>query len=136
MNGKPEQTRSHISQEHSHEIYLGASDVLCLPSYMEGFGSVVIEAAAIGVPTIGSNIPGLVDSISDGETGILFPVGDVKKLAEIMTGFAQHPGNYAEMRINAVSRVRAYFSADQIYAALKDCYQTLYSQKTHREGLR
>ena len=119
-----------------HEIYLGASDVLCLPSYMEGFGSVVIEAAAIGVPTIGSNIPGLVDSISDGESGILFPAGDVNRLAEIMTDFARHPDKYAEMRAQAMTRVNAYFSADQIYGALKDCYQTLSSRTMRGESHR
>lgn len=119
-----------------HEIYLGASDVLCLPSYMEGFGSVVIEAAAIGVPTIGSNIPGLVDSISDRESGILFPAGDVNRLAEIMTDFAKHPDNYSQMRLQAMSRARAFFSADQVYGALKDCYKNLAAAELRGGGRR
>ena len=38
------------------EKYLAAADLLCLPSYREGFGNVVIEAAALGVPTVGTSI--------------------------------------------------------------------------------
>ncbi|VVP77624.1 Putative glycosyltransferase EpsD [Pseudomonas fluorescens] len=58
------------------EKYMAVADVLCLPSYREGFGTVVIEAAAMGTPTIGTDIYGLSDAILDGETGILVPVKD------------------------------------------------------------
>ena len=44
------------------ERYLAASNVLCLPSYREGFGTVIIEAAAMGVPAIASNIYGISDA--------------------------------------------------------------------------
>ena len=50
---------------------------MCLPSHREGFGSIVIDAASLGVPTIGYNIPGLVDSISDDYSGILVPFKDI-----------------------------------------------------------
>lgn len=106
----------------NHEVYLAASDVLCLPSYMEGFGSVVIEAAAMGVPTIGSNIPGLVDSIEDGATGVLLPVGDIEALSNKMIDFVKNPGKYDGMRQLAIRRAEKYFSADMLYVALKDCY--------------
>lgn len=62
------------------EAYLAISNLLLLPSYREGFGTVVIEAAAMGLPTVGSRIPGLSDAIEDGVTGMLFPVGDVDAL--------------------------------------------------------
>lgn len=104
------------------EVYLGATDVLCLPSYMEGFGSIVIEASAMGVPTIGSRIPGLIDSIDDGKTGILFSVGDVEELANIMKDFIVNTGRYDYMRDAGKERVRKYFSADLIYESLRDCY--------------
>ena len=50
---------------------MAAADVFCLPSYREGFGSVVIEAAAAGLPAIGSRIYGIIDAIEDGVTGLL-----------------------------------------------------------------
>jgi glycosyltransferase involved in cell wall biosynthesis len=68
----------------NHEEYLLAADVLCMPSHREGFGSVVIDAAALGKPTVGSRIVGLVDSVVDGETGFLFPLGNTDRLAEVL----------------------------------------------------
>jgi glycosyltransferase involved in cell wall biosynthesis len=106
----------------NHEIYLAASDVLCLPSYKEGFGSIVIDAAALGVPAIGSNIPGLVDSIEDGQTGVLFSPGDIDGLAGLMLNFMVKPEKYSLMRIAARKRVEKYFTADLLYVALKTFY--------------
>ena len=114
-----------VGQVENHELYLAISDALCLPSYREGFGSIVIDAAALGVPTIGSNIPGLVDSIEDGKTGLLFPAGDVDALAGIMTEFLENPGKYEKMRLSAKTRVDEFFTADVLYDALKALYLEL-----------
>jgi glycosyltransferase involved in cell wall biosynthesis len=56
---------------HNVEEYYAAMDVFVLPSYREGFGSVVIEAEAMGVPVIVTDIPGPTDAIVPNETGIL-----------------------------------------------------------------
>ena len=111
-----------IGRVDNHELYLSISDVLCLPSYREGFGSVVIDAAAAGVPTIGSNIVGLVDSIDDGETGILFPAGDVDKLVRAMLSMMENRQVCRAMGVAARRRVETYFTADKMYASLKDFY--------------
>lgn len=62
------------------ERYMAAADVFCLPSYREGFGGVVIEAAACAVPAVGSRIYGISDSIVDGRTGLLHAPGDIAAL--------------------------------------------------------
>lgn len=59
------------------EEILNLSDILVLPSYREGFGTIVIEAAAMRIPTIGSNIYGLSDAIIDNETGALHKKADL-----------------------------------------------------------
>lgn len=59
---------------------LQAGDVFCLPSYREGFGMSVIEAAALGLPVIASDAYGLRDSFVDGKTGLKCKVKDVDTL--------------------------------------------------------
>lgn len=104
------------------EIFLAATDVLCLPSYREGFGSIVIDAAAAGVPTIGTDIPGLVDAVEDGKTGVLFPAGDIERLTQVMCWFIENPEQAKVMGVKARERVNKYFTADILYSALRDLY--------------
>lgn len=73
------------------EQYLSAMDVYILPSYREGFGSGVIEAEAMGVPVIVSDIPGPTDAMLRGETGFVVPVKNADALAEAMKKLADDP---------------------------------------------
>ena len=69
------------------EDWFSFSDILCLPSYREGFGTVIIEAAACGIPTLCSNIYGLKDSIINNKTGIYHEAGnidDIKKMLYVV----------------------------------------------------
>lgn len=115
----------HVGKVDNHEIFLAISHVLCLPSYREGFGSIVIDAAALGVPTIGSEIVGLVDSIEHEKTGLLFPAGNIEKLVNAMLWFIENPEQIETMGLAAKQRVNDYFSADILYAALKNFYLKL-----------
>jgi len=62
--------------------FLALGDIFCIPSYREGFGTVVIEAAAMELPAVGTRIPGLVDSIAEGETGLLVEKANTEALRE------------------------------------------------------
>jgi glycosyltransferase involved in cell wall biosynthesis len=64
--------------------YLSAADVICLPSYREGFGSVIIEAAAMGIPAVASNIYGITDAVVNNQTGLLHQVGDIPDIQRSM----------------------------------------------------
>ena len=74
----------HIPQTPKVEEYFPMLDVLVLPSYREGFGNVVIEAEAMGVPVIVSDIPGPIDAMKEGETGLKVEVKNVPALVEAM----------------------------------------------------
>jgi len=56
--------------------------VVANPSAKEGWGLTVLEANACGVPVVASDVPGLRDSVRDGETGLMYDDGDVEELAE------------------------------------------------------
>ena len=62
------------------ESYMAAADILCLPSLREGFGMVALEAAACGLPCVGTNIYGLRDAIADKKSGLLVAVEDENAL--------------------------------------------------------
>lgn len=66
------------------EKYLAAADVYVLPSYREGFGSVVVEAEAMGLSVIVSDIPGPTDAMKKECTGLVVEKGNVEELQEAM----------------------------------------------------
>lgn len=66
------------------EKYLSAMDVFILPSYREGFGSAVIEAEAMAVPVIVTDIPGPTEAMLDGETGVVVKKADFVSLKTAM----------------------------------------------------
>jgi glycosyltransferase involved in cell wall biosynthesis len=72
------------------ERYYATLDVLVLPSYREGFGNVVIEAEAMGVPVIVSNIPGPIDAMQDEVTGLQCRMKSKDDLCNKMERFLQN----------------------------------------------
>lgn len=92
--------------------HYSAADLFCLPSYMEGFGNVILEAACAGVPTVGSDIYGIQDAIVDGETGELFTVGEVDELAAILSKLYDDRGHLEALGKRAKCRVETEFSKD------------------------
>jgi glycosyltransferase involved in cell wall biosynthesis len=60
---------------------LQSSWLMVNPSFMEGWGITTIEANACATPVIGSDVPGLKDSIKNGKTGVLVPYGDTDRMA-------------------------------------------------------
>lgn len=118
-----------IGHVDNHEEYLSITDVLCLPSYREGFGSIVIDAAAMRIPAIGSRIPGLTDSIVENVTGLLFEEGNIDELVKKMILFIENPELQIELGVNAKNRVDEFFTADKLYCSLKEFYYNWLSIK-------
>jgi len=78
------------------EIIAG-SDALLLPSRVEGFGYVLVEAMAASVPCIASNVSSIPEIVEDGVTGILHPVGDIGAIAHAINFVLAHPDAAHEM---------------------------------------
>jgi glycosyltransferase involved in cell wall biosynthesis len=111
------------------EQILAASDFLCLPSHREGFGMVIIEAAAVGVPAIGTRIHGITDAIEDRQTGFLVPLGDVGALAEAITLWSESPQVLELYSKAARERVILKFEQQKIVASYVEYFFELFPGK-------
>ena len=94
------------------ERYMAIANVLCIPSYREGFGTVVIEAAAMGLPTIGTNIYGLTDAVLDGETGLLIEPKNIAQLTTAMKTLIDNTPLRMQLGENAKQRAMNEFDSD------------------------
>jgi glycosyltransferase involved in cell wall biosynthesis len=109
------------------ERYMSAADVFCLPSYREGFGSVLVEAAAVGLPAIASRIYGITDAVEDGVTGILHEAGAPSEIAAAMLLFARDVGLRRTMGMAARERALTRFSELRLTTAFADLYHSMLS---------
>lgn len=104
------------------EDYISAADVFCLPSYREGFGTVIIEAAAAGLPAIASRIYGVTDAVADGETGVLHAPRDVAAIRAAIESLATNRVRRETMGQAARERARTLYSAEAITGAWRNYY--------------
>jgi glycosyltransferase involved in cell wall biosynthesis len=107
------------------EKYLAAADVLCLPSYREGFGNVIIEGASTGIPSIASRIYGVMDAIQENETGLLHEAGNSDELAAKMNMLLKDSELRKKMGENALVHSRQHFSKEKVTKAWFDYYQSI-----------
>jgi glycosyltransferase involved in cell wall biosynthesis len=114
-----------IGYSEKPEQYLAVADIFCLPSYREGFGTVVIEAAAMGIPAVGTRIDGIVDAIVDGETGLLVPPQNETALMDALKLLIDNSELRSAMGRKARQRCLQHFNMESINRALADEYARL-----------
>lgn len=102
--------------------YYAMADVLVLPSHREGLPTVVLEAHAAGKPVIGAAATGIVDLLVDGETGLLFPVGDVSSLANAIARLIEDKALARKLADAGRDQVKRKFRQELIWAALRREY--------------
>ncbi|AVD94327.1 glycosyltransferase family 1 protein [Pseudomonas sp. SWI36] len=115
-----------LGLQEAPEKFMAAADLLCLPSYREGFGTVVIEAAAMGLPTVGTDIYGLNDAVVNGETGLLVPVRNPGALSDAIDALLSHPQRLISMSTKARERARRDFDSRHCSALLIQQYEGFY----------
>lgn len=111
------------------EDYLAMADVLILPSYREGFGVVVIEAAAVKVPSIGSRIYGITDAIQENQTGVLFEAGNKAELAEKIKLLVENSDLRKNMGEAAYLRCQESFEQQKLMQSNLHFYKQILSDK-------
>lgn len=107
------------------EQYMAAADFFCLPSYREGFSIAVIEAAAVGIPTIGSNIPGVADTIEDGKTGLLVEPKNIPELQAAILRLAEDASLRHQLGLAARQNVLNNFESTEVVGRYVDLFRSL-----------
>lgn len=105
---------------------LEAADAFVFPSYREGFPNALLEAQAMGLPSIASDICGCNEIIIPGHTGLLIPSKDEKALLAAMRQVLAMSGiERKDMGRQARRRVEEKFSAESVNANLRQYYESL-----------
>jgi glycosyltransferase involved in cell wall biosynthesis len=99
---------------------LAQIDLLVLPSMAEGFGLVLIEAMAAGVPVVATNVAGIRDVVVNGETGILVPPGDTDELAVAIEKILSNSTLRHRLVSHAAKDVRERFTWDAVLPQYKN----------------
>jgi glycosyltransferase involved in cell wall biosynthesis len=108
------------------ENYMSVADVLCLPSYREGFSTVIIEAASVGLPAIASRIYGIADTVVEGVTGILHQPAADHEIAEAMLLTASNENLRRQMGAAARMRAIDMFSEERVLKAFAEFYDDMF----------
>lgn len=105
--------------------FLAASDVFVLPSYREGFPNVVLEAAAMGLPCIVSDVNGATDAIQNDINGLIIPKRDTSALYKAMKSLYLNKTKRENMAAVARPMIKERFSRNDVWTATLEMYENL-----------
>ncbi len=109
--------------------YLAISDVLAFPSYREGFPNVVMQAGAMGLAAIVSDINGCNEIVKNGENGIIIPVKNSTALLAAMKKTAEQKQTTAMLSEKARAMIVSRFEQELVWQAILTEYETLQQLK-------
>ena len=109
--------------------WLAVTDVFVLPSYREGTPVTVLEAMAMGLPVVATDVPGCREAVIQGETGFLVPPRDVERLTQAIRQLIEDPD--LRRRMGGAGRTRAVerFAVERIVEQYLDLYAELLGNK-------
>lgn len=116
---------SFVGQQADIAAWLHACAVVVVPSRQEGFGRVVVEAMAAGVPVVAARAGGIPEVCRHAVTGLLVPPEDPAALASAVVKTLKEEGDTKQRVAAAVEEVRARFSADGHAARVGELYDDL-----------
>lgn len=109
--------------------YYAAADCFVFPSYREGFPNTVLEAGAMGLPSVVTDINGSREIIIEGFNGVIIPPRDEQALFEAMTEMLDNTEKRKEMATNARPLIAQRFEASFVRACLYDFYRRIFKDK-------
>lgn len=125
----------HIPPNSEIPQYMACMDVLSLPSYREGFGLVIVEAEAMGVPVVVSDVPGPIDAMRPGETGFVIPVKNVESLASALQTLLADSVKRAAFGAAAAEFARNNYEQTEFIRRVIDDKEQLRAENIHSKGM-
>jgi len=104
---------------------LQSLDLFVLPTHQEALGTAFIEAGAMGLPVVATDVDGVPEVVVDGETGVLVPPRDPAALAVAISGFLENPARRRDFGDNARRRVGSEFSREVMARRMQNLYASL-----------
>jgi glycosyltransferase involved in cell wall biosynthesis len=101
------------------------AQIVCLPTYHEGFPKVLLEAAASGCAIVTTDIPGCREFVRDGDSGWLVPPGDVAALADALRTAIENPALRESRAGAAYAMIEVDFSMDRVIGETFGVYAEL-----------
>jgi glycosyltransferase involved in cell wall biosynthesis len=115
----------HAGYQNDVRPFLALSSALIFPSYREGFPNVVLQAGAMGLPSIVSNINGCNEIITQDENGIIIPVKNQKATQEAMIKLLSDNQYYAKLQKNTRSSITKNYDRQEMWQYLLNEYALL-----------
>ncbi len=116
-----------VGQQSDVRPWLAASDAFVFPSYREGFPNVVIEAGAMGLPSIVTNINGSIEIVINNKNGIIVPPHDTEDLGNAMRDFVTSKKQIERLSSNARIMIASRFEQAYVHQCLKNYYKEILS---------
>lgn len=104
---------------------LASLDIFVLPTHQEALGTAFIEAGAMALPAVATNVDGVPEVVQDGYTGLLVPVKDGLAIAEAICQLLADTSFRQRMGANAAEFVRRKFSREVMAEGMERLYQSL-----------
>ena len=112
-----------LGEQDQLEPLLACADLFLLPSEQESFGLTALEAMNCGVPVIATDIGGLPELVTHGETGYLFPIGETDRMAEAAAALLKDSEQHGRFGRKARDRAVESFTANQIIPRYEAFYE-------------
>lgn len=109
-------------------LYMSLMDVFVLPAWWEGFGNVLVQAAAMGIPVISTTGTGTCDAVCDGYNGILVPIKDMKALRGAMLKLKEDKNLALSYGNNGITWAHN-FSNEVVWTGMDVLYKQLMQKK-------
>jgi glycosyltransferase involved in cell wall biosynthesis len=103
--------------------YIARADVFALTSRYEGFGNVLVEAMACGVPVVGTNAGGLPEVVESGTSGYLRPIGDVEGMSADALSILSDPATHRRFALAARERAVSEFPEERAVGRYLEVYE-------------